>query len=346
MILDYPTLKVIWWLIFCIVVIAFMISGGMDFGVNFLLPVVGKNDQERREILNSTGPTWEGNQVWLILLIAGLLAIWPTLYATLLYSMYFLVWIIVFTLVLRPPGFDYRNKINSSIWRTFWDLSLFVGAILFAFATGLIISCQFEGIPYYFDDDMRIVFDGGILQLVSPLTILCATISLSAMVMQGGLFLQYKLPENVAERVKKIIKINSWVFNGAFIFGIYCLLSNKWGANYMEYRYLLLLPICSVLSAVFANIASRSNRPLTGLVCSSFGIATTVFTVAAALFPYMLTSNLVYSDSLTIWSAAASYRTLSYTLWAIVVFLPIVLIYTAWVYRVMRGKVKLDQDSY
>jgi cytochrome bd ubiquinol oxidase subunit II len=374
MMFDYITLKIIWWLIFGVIVVAFFVTAGMDIGVNFLLPIVGKSDYDRRLIINSTGPTWEGNQVWLILFVAGLLAIWPTLYATLLYSMYFLCLILVFTLILRPPGIDYRNKINSHTWRITWDICLFIGAIAVALAIAILVAYLFTGLPYYFDNDMRPIYQGSFYKLISPLSLLCFIVVLSWLSLHGALFLQYKLQDIPAQRSKKVVQIAGWTFLAAFIVtGVYVgfwipaykidfipelnseflptakivsLLETGWCYNFTQNYWLWILPVLVLLATRVAMRLSKFGKPVTALFVNAIGMLALVFTVAAAIFPFLLLSQVNLNHSLTIWDAAASKNTLWYSLLAVVVLLPIVLLYTTWVYRVMRGKVKIYRDSY
>lgn len=374
MILDYMTLKIIWWAIFCVIIIAFMIASCLDIGVNFLLPIIGKNDDERRHILNATGPTWEGNQVWLVVLVAGMLAVWPLLYATLLHSMYFLCLILVFSLILRPPGFDYRNKINSQTWRNIWDACLYIGAIVFALSVGIIVAKLFTGMSFYFDADERSFYTGSILKLISPFSIICTVVALTQFSVQGGLFLQYKLQDITAARAKHAVQVSGWIFIVSFIVaGIYTgflmnayvidsipdlntaflpgskivsILSSGWVHNYEKNQILWLIPVLTVIGTKSAMVASKFNKPVLGILLNSLSIIFLVMTVAIALFPFLLPSSVNPNQSLTIWDSAASKNTLLYTLVIVIILLPIVLAYTTWVYRVMRGKVSLSKDSY
>lgn len=374
MMLDYVTLKIIWFVLFAVIVVAFLVTAGMDVGVNFLLPIVAKSDYDRRLVINAIGPTWEGNQVWLVLFIAGLFAIWPTLYATLLYSMYFLCLFLVFTLILRPPGIDYRNKIYSQRWRKTWDVCLFVASVMIVFSIAVVISKMFTGLPYYFDADMRPVYTGSVYKWFNPTTILCFAVTLAVLTVQGGLFLQYKLQDIPARRAKHAIQIAGWIFLATFVAaGMYIcywvpaykitsipdpntafVITSKvvvaqitgWNTNYVANKWLCLLPILAFIGTRSAMRASKFDRPVLGLTLNSIGIVCLVASAGIALFPFLLTSNINPNHSLTVWDAAASYKTLLYSLVAVAILLPIVLLYTVWVYRVMRGKVVIKSDSY
>lgn len=371
--IDYMTLKFIWWCIIGGLVIAFAITGGMDIGVNCLLLVIGKNDNDRRLILNSIGPTWEGNQVWLITLGAGLFAIWPIAYATIFSCMYFAFMLVLLMLILRPPGFDYRNKIDSNIWRKIWDFSLFIGSLILALSFGLVIGNLFAGLPFHFDNDFHQIYSGDFLTMLSPCAIIFAIVSFCAMCLQGALFLQYKLPDELADSSKLMARmlglgfIISFICAGAYLTFISTgyqiiniadlntrlVVTNKivqpvlgWLNNYKQHKILWILPAFSILSTCAAIALSNKNKPLKALFINSFGFCCCLLTFAFALFPFIMPSTFAPNHSLTIWDVSSSPLTLLWSLLTVIVLLPIILLYTAWVYRVMRGQVKISKDSY
>lgn len=372
--LDYETLKIIWWLILSIVLIAFAITGGLDIGVNILLPVVGQRDEDRRMILNTIGPTWEGNQVWLITFGAGLFAIWPNAYAASFSSLYTALMIALFMLILRPPGFDYRSKLKQRWWRNTWDLLLFVGSIVLALILGVAIGNLFVGIPFNFDSDMRPIFTGDLFDLLSPMALMFGVTSLLMCALQGGLFLQYKLEGILQQRAKDAVKYLAIAFIAVFVYcGIYAALwvmgyqitsipnlntgfapiekivqrvPSGWLNNYTDHEYLWAVPIIALIATRVALRFSQLNRPLSALFINSIGVACTVLTAGISIFPFVLPSITNPNHSLTIWDACSSKLTLQWGLVAVILLLPFVLLYTFWVYRVMRGKVKLNIDSY
>lgn len=370
---DYVTLKIIWWAIMCFVMIAFAVTGGLDIGVNLLLPIIGKNEDERRLVINSIGPTWEGNQVWLVTLGAGLFAIWPNAYATAFSSLYFAFLIIVIMLILRPPGFDYRGKIESVIWRRIWDTLLFISSLVLAIVFGVAIGNLFIGLPFYYDNEMHSFYNGGFFNLLTPVAIIFGLVSLSMCAVQGALFLQYKLQGDLARRAKVSVKFFGLGFIVSFICaGLFASLYIKgyvirsipdlntgfaatqkiveqvsgWLNNYNMHPLLWTLPICSILATKASIALSQYDKPIIALFINSIAIVTTVLTAASALFPFVLPSSLNPNHGLTIWDACSSRLTLECGLIAVIIFVPIILLYTSWVYRVMRGKVTLQHESY
>lgn len=371
--IEYETLKVIWWGIMCFITIAFAITGGIDIGVNFLLPIIGKTDSQKRMIMNSIGPTWEGNQVWLITLGAGLFAIWPSAYATSFSSLYFALMLVVLVLILRPPGYDYRSKIEAKIWRNTWDFCLFISSVVLSIVFGVAIGNLFIGIPFYFDANLNSIYTGSFLTLLSPQAIIFGLVSFFMCTLQGALFLQCKLEDDLAIRAKKIVGLAGIGFIVTFIAGGaiaikmngYKILSIPdlntgflatkkvvetvaagWLHNYTNNHLLWLMPIIVIIATRVSMRLSKHDKPAMALFINSIGIVFTVLTAATALFPFIVPSSLVPNHGLTIWDACSSHLTLEWALYATITILPIVLLYTTWVYRVMRGKVQLQHESY
>lgn len=370
---DYATLKVIWWGLMSLIVIAYAITGGADIGVNLLLPIIGKNDDERRTILSTIGPTWEGNQVWLITLGAGAFAIWPVAYATIFSSMYLAFMLVLFLLILRPPGFDYRDKLNFAVWRRIWDVALFSTGIGLAFCFGLVVGNFFTGIPFHFDEDLRATYTGHFITLFSPCAILFGIVSVCLLSVQGALFLQYKLPEKFYNATNKVIKFFCIGYVVFFIVTGFYLLSmpgyivktipdlstifivtekiveqkiGGWFTNYMLYKWLWFFPIFALVGCILTIHLAQQKKDVKALIIHSLVIACTVLTAAIALFPFVMPSSSVYNHGLTIWDIASSKLTLEWALFAVIIFLPIILLYTGWVYKVTRGKVMSQNDNY
>src|SRR5471030_219685 len=167
MIFDYETLKVIWWGLIGVVIIGFAVTGGFDLGVGILLPWVGKNDGERRMLLNSVGPTWEGNQTWFITAGGATFAAWPLVYSAAFSGLYTALILLLFALFLRTVGFDYRSKLTNPRWRSCWDWDLFVGGFVPALIFGVAFGNLFIGLPFSYDIYMRVTYQGGLFGLLN-----------------------------------------------------------------------------------------------------------------------------------------------------------------------------------
>lgn len=373
---DYTTLRFLWWLLLGVLLIAFAIMDGFDFGVGFLLPFVAKNDQERRIALNTIGPVWEGNQVWLILGGGAIFAAWPAVYAVSFSGFYFAMLLVLFGLILRPVGFKYRGKIQHPTWKKIMDTALFLGGFLPALLFGVAVGNVIEGVPFYFDDTLRMYYTGTLWELLNPFALLSGLVSLSMLVLHGGVYLSIKTEGLLQRRAIRWAKIAGWLFIIFFaIAGIWIandlqgyLLSHtiltdgpsnplhksvemsvgSWMSNYHIYPWLVIVPATGFLGALFAILLLQLNYYRMAWVSSALAIAGTVGTVGVSLFPFILPSSSHPNMSLLVWDSSSSQMTLGIMLVAAIIFVPIILSYTSWVYYVLRGKVTasyIDEHS-
>lgn len=365
MILDYDTLKLIWWVLVGVLLIGFAVSDGYDMGVGTLLPFVGKSDTERRVILNSIGPTWEGNQVWLVTTVAAIFAVWPAVYAAAFSAFYVLTIVMIFALLFRPVGIEYRSKLSDPRWRSVWDWAFFVGGALPTLVFGLALGNLLVGLPFSYDDTMRPAFTGSLFGLLNPFALLCGLVSVSMLTMHGALFLQLRTEDPLRRRAKHaaLLAGGLWLvgFAGAGVWvatGIgYRIVSlpaadvvnvlakvverepGAWLVNYRTYPWTQAAPALTLIGLCGALLLSYINRPGFAFIASGAGITGVILSVGVALFPFVLPSSISPNSSLTVWDAASSHLTLTWMLYATLFFLPIVLAYVAWVYFVMRGNV-------
>jgi len=377
MILDYETLKVIWWLFVGVLLIGFAITDGFDLGVGTLLPFVGKNDKERRIIINSIGPTWDGNQVWFITAGGAVFAAWPLVYAAAFSGFYIALLLVLFALFFRPVGFDYRSKLDDPRWRTAWDWGLFAGGTVPALVFGVAFGNLLLGVPFHYDDIMRPTYTGSFFALLNPFALLTGLVSLSMLVMHGAIYLQLKTEAEIQQRAQKAATIfgiiaivtfslaGIWIATGVNGYIVTDLPPTNattnvlakvvgqepsaWLNNYGTYPWMTLAPLVAYLGIAVAIILSRAGRAGTAFISSSLGLTGVILTAGFSMFPFIMPSSSDFKSSLTIWDATSSHLTLTLMFWAVLIFLPIVLAYTVWVYRVMRGKVteqQLDENQH
>ena len=367
MIFDYETLKVIWWLFVGVLLIGFAITDGFDLGVGTLLPFVGKTDKERRVIINSIGPTWDGNQVWFITAGGAVFAAWPFVYAAAFSGFYIALLLVLFALFFRPVGFDYRSKLDDTRWRTAWDWGLFAGGSVPALVFGVAFGNLLLGVPFHYDDSLRPTYTGSFFALLNPFALLTGIVSLSMLVMHGAIYLQLKTESGIQQRVQKAALIfgaltlvtfslaGIWIASGLTGYIVTDLpptnattnvlakvveqQPSAWLNNYAAYPWMTLAPLIAYLGITVAILLSRAGKAGTAFVMSSLGLAGIILTAGFSMFPFIMPSSSDFKSSLTIWDATSSHLTLTLMFWAVLIFLPIVLAYTAWVYRVMRGKV-------
>src|SRR5580692_11007877 len=184
--LDYEMLRLIWWALLGILLIGFAVMDGFDLGAAMLLPFVGRTDAERRVAINTVGPVWEGNQVWLVLGGGAIFAAWPTLYAVAFSGFYLAMFLALSALILRPVSFKFRSDIEKPVWRTFWDYALFISGVVPSFIFGVAVGNALRGVPFRFDYALRMTYEGDLLGLLNPFALLCGLVSCAMFVMHGG----------------------------------------------------------------------------------------------------------------------------------------------------------------
>lgn len=364
---DFATLKVIWWLLLGILLIGFAVMDGFDLGVGMLLPFAGRGDTERRVIINTIGPVWEGNQVWLILGGGAIFAAWPALYAASFSGFYPAMLLVLAALILRPVGFKFRSKMPGARWRASWDWALFVGGLVPTLVFGVAMGNLLEGVPFSFDSELRATYAFGLLDLLNPFALLCGAVSVAMLLTHGAVYLSVKTDGAVAQRARTISRLAAvgwfalfaiaglslWLGHFGFVITAGALpggqsdplakaamaRSGAWLANYARWPASILVPATGLLAPLLLALLPAVRHRLLMFVVSSLGIAGVIGAMGVSLFPFLLPSSSHPGSSLTVWDASSSHRTLGIMLIAVIIFLPIVLAYTAWVYRVMRGPV-------
>lgn len=368
--LDYPTLRIIWWMLLGTLLIGFAVTDGFDLGIGMLLHRVARNNNERRIVLNSIGPIWEGNQIWLILGAGAIFAAWPEIYAVSFSGFYFAMLLVLFALILRPVGFKYRSKIQSDKWREFWDICIFIAGFVPALVFGIAVGNVLQGVPFHFDDTLRSFYTGSLLQLFNPFALLCGILSVVMLAMHGAVFLTIKTDGEIQKRAGNYARLCALLSIILFVIAGYWIKTHivgyilpngmahdlpsnplhkvvnlqvgAWIQNYYIEPRLLLAPEFGVLGAVFAMLFVTLNFPKIAWLASASSIAGMIATVGISMFPFILPSSSNPNMSLTVWDASSSHYTLFIMLVATVIFLPIILLYTSWVYYVLRGKVSQD----
>lgn len=184
--IDYEILRLLWWAVLGVLLIGIAVMDGFDYGAAILLPFVGKTDAERRLVINTVGPVWEGNQVWLILGAGAIFAAWPQLYAVAFSGFYLAMLLLLASLILRPVGFKFRSKVESTGWRTLWDLALFVGGLVPALVYGVAFGNALQGVPFRIDDTMRMFYEGTVWGLFNPFGLLAGLLSVAMITLHGG----------------------------------------------------------------------------------------------------------------------------------------------------------------
>ncbi|MFN3578440.1 MAG: cytochrome d ubiquinol oxidase subunit II [Tabrizicola sp.] len=367
---SYEFLRVVWWLLLGVLLIGFALTDGFDMGVGALIPFVGKTDVERRVAINTVGPVWEGNQVWFILGGGAIFAAWPPLYAVSFSGFYLAMFVVLAALIVRPVAFKYRSKRDSATWRSAWDWALFASGAIPALLFGVAVGNVIQGVPFHFTDDLHTIYEGAwyvkFIGLLDPFSILAGVVSLSMLVMHGGAWLTLKAEGPVQARARAIGSVAALVAVAAYVLaGVWMAIgiegyrivgdyatggpSNPlhfevertatWLTAYGERPWIVVAPIISVLGGLLTFLGLRAGREISTLLFSKMAILGVISSVGLTMFPFILPSSSDPRSSLTVWNSSSSHLTLFIMLVVTVIFMPLILAYTAWVYRVLWGKV-------
>lgn len=365
---DYENLKLIWWVLVGVLLIGFALTDGFDLGAAALMPLVGRSDQERRVVINTIAPHWDGNQVWLITAGGALFAAWPLVYSAAFSGLYWALLLVLFALFVRPVGFDYRSKLENTRWRRGWDWALCIGALVPSLVFGVAFGNLLLGLPFQFDDSLRSSYHGSFWQLLSPFALLAGVVSLSMLCLHGGTWLMMRTEGVMAQRARKVSQGLAFLYLAAFLGagawlaagGINGLVISSsfdpnvalnplaktvaagnpgWLGNYVTYPITAIAPLLGVFGGLLALIAALGDRPRIAFLGSSLAIVGTLCTAGFALFPFVMPSSLDPASSLTVWDAVSSHTTLVIMLVAASIFVPLILCYTLWCYAKMWGTV-------
>jgi len=363
--MDYATLKIVWWLIVGFYMTGFALTVGFDLGIAILLPFLGRTDHERQAIISTVIGTWEGNQVWLVTLGGILFAVWPLVYGALFSGPYLGVMALLFSLLLRPAGFDFRNKLKSPGWRRFWDWTLFAGGLLPAGLLGVIVANLLLGLPFHFDADLRMTYQGRFADLLHPFALLGGVISVALLTLHGASYLQCRTRGPLCLRARSSASISAWVALSGMGIGALILFTMDgweivsmpdpatvmspldktaaratgiWLTHFLIHPWRLLAPFIAVAGTLLASSFARQFIPELAFWSSAAALCGTLFTIGFALFPFVLPSSTHPTSSLTVWDAVASPFTLKLVLALTVILLPVVIAYSGWVYRVLWGQ--------
>ncbi|OIN92708.1 MAG: cytochrome d ubiquinol oxidase subunit II [Comamonadaceae bacterium CG1_02_60_18] len=366
MMFDYSTLKIIWWLLVGVLLVGFAIMDGHDMGVGTLLPFVGRSDVERRVVINTVGPHWDGNQVWFITGGGAIFAAWPLVYATAFSGFYWAMLVVLWALFFRPVGFDYRSKIDNPTWRSVWDWGLFVGGAVPPLIFGVAFGNLLQGVPFQFDAYLVSTYTGSFWQLLNPFALLSGVVSTAMITMQGGSYLAHRTEGNIQARTVRatigaaVVMIVAFVAAGFWLQSIdgYRITSvvnassmpdplsktvvreaGAWMSNYAKQPLMWLLPALGILGAVLTAVLLAMRHTLSAFVASSLTIVGVIGTAGASMFPFVMPSSTSLASSLTVWDSVSSHMTLGLMFWVTLIFMPLIIFYTSWAYSVMRGKV-------
>jgi len=341
---EWATLAVIWFVIEGVLLTGYAILDGFDLGVGILHPFAPTDDRERRIAMNAIGPLWDGNEVWLVTFGGALFAAFPAAYATTFSGFYTAFMLLLLALIFRAVSMEFRSKVESPIWRSFWDWSFFGGSATATLLFGVAVGNAMLGLPL----DAAGNFTGTLLDQLSPYTILVGLMTVALFAMHGGLFLYLKTEGDFQQRLR------DWMWRSWGLFLVAYILTTMYTlalvphatANFQHWPWAALVVIVNVLAVANIPRALHWGRPGEAFVSSCAVIATLVMLFGLALFPNLVTASNDAANSVTIFNGASSPKTLTIMLVIALIGMPFVLAYTGIIYWTFRGKVKLDEHSY
>jgi cytochrome d ubiquinol oxidase subunit II len=367
MIIDYEILKFAWWVLVGVLLLGFAVMDGHDMGVGTLLPFVGKTDVERRVVINTVGPHWDGNQVWFITGGGAIFAAWPLVYATAFSGFYIAMLAVLWALFFRPVGFDYRSKIAHPAWRKSWDWGLFAGGAVPALIFGVAFGNLLQGVPFHFESDLRPVYTGSFFGLLNPFALLAGVVSLAMLTFHGANYLMIRTEGEIYARARRaslifgIVMLAGFALAGLWVaggIGGYAISSvvdpaalpnplgktvdvapGAWLANYAKYPATMAVPALGFLGGLLGLLFAWRNRPTSAFWSSAVAELGIIGTAGVSMFPFIMPSSSDPRSSLTVWDAVSSHLTLEIMFYAALIFTPIIIAYTAWCYKMMSGKV-------
>jgi len=370
---DYEVLRFVWWLLIGILLVGFAVADGFDMGVGMLTRLMGRNDTERRIMINSIAPHWDGNQVWLITAGGALFAAWPMVYAAAFSGFYVAMILVLASLFFRPVGFDYRSKIEDMRWRGMWDWGVFIGSFVPPLVIGVAFGNLLQGVPFHADEFLRLEYTGNFFQLLNPFGLLAGVVSVAMILTQGATWLQMRtngelhLRSRAVAQVAALVMMVCFVLAGVWVkYGIdgYVITSaidhhaasnplgktvvreaGAWLANFNTLPALWLFPLLGVVLPLLTVLFSRCEKGGLAFVSSSLTLACVIMTAGIALFPFIMPSSIEPGMSLTMWDSTSSLRTLTVMTFAAMVFVPLFLAYNGWCDYTMYGRITKEHSE-
>ncbi|MFS1702154.1 cytochrome d ubiquinol oxidase subunit II [Alteromonas sp. AMM-1] len=372
--IDYEVLRVIWWVLVGVLLIGFAITDGFDLGVGALLTLIGKTDDERRVMINTIGPHWDGNQVWFITAGGAIFAAWPMIYATAFSGFYLALALTLIALWMRPLGFDFRSKLPDKRWRSSWDWALFVSGVVPSLIFGVAFGNLLLGVPFELDNTLKATYTGSFFGLLTPFALLTGLVSVAMLLNHGAAWLQMKTDSFIQVRARAVsvmlslITVVLFVLAGIWVaFGIdgfvitsvvdtaatsnplkkaVVMEAGAWLNNYGKYPWMIVAPVLGIAGGLSCAVFSKAGKGGWAFVSSSAMLTGVILTAGFSMFPFLMPSITMPAASLTVWDATSSLLTLKIMFGVACIFVPIVLGYTAYGFYVMRGRVKnSDLDS-
>lgn len=336
-------LQTIWFFLWGLLWAVFFMTDGFDFGVGTLLPFLGRTNEDKRIMINSLGPLWDGNEVWLITAGGVTFAAFPLVYSVMFSSLYSALMLILFSLILRGVSFEFRNKVDHPVWRQVWDICIFVGSFVPALLFGVAFANIFKGLPI----NQQGLYEGVLFDLLNPYGLLGGILFLMLFLVHGSLWLSIKTVGDLQNRAVKTANI-LWpaLLVVAVVFLIASMFATRLYDNYLAHNELFLVILITVLALFGIKFFLKQQKYFQAWFSSCLTIVGATFYGVIGLYPNMFPSNIDPAYSLTAHNASSSPLTLKIMLVVVVIFVPVVIAYQVWAYNLFKGKVTPADLAY
>ena len=332
-------LNIIWFVLVTVLFVGFFFLEGFDYGVGILLPFLGKDDKSRRVIINTIGPHWDGNEVWLLTAGGAIFAAFPNWYATMFSGFYLALFLMLIALIVRAMAFEFRSKDDSSKWRNTWDWLIFFGSFVPALLWGVALANLVRGVPI----DETMTYTGGFFNLLNPFALVGGLTSLSLFTLHGAIFLTLKTTDDILESARDISK-KLWLptIIILLLFVAYGYVETdvftSFGINPGS------VPVVALLALVSVQYLLKTKREGWAFTMTSITIVFATITIFSGLFPNVMISSTNPEFNLTIYNASSSPYTLGVMSIVALVFVPLVLLYQGWTYWVFRKRISKNSE--
>lgn len=370
---SLETLQITWWILLGVLLTGFALTDGFDLGVASLLTTLAKSDDERRLLINTIAPVWESNQVWLILGAGAIFAAWPVVYSVAFPTMYLAMLLALACLIIRPVGLKFRSKMPSQQWRYAWDWAICISSLVPALVFGIAVGNAILGLPFSFEENLMLQTKSVFFPLFSPFSLLAGFVSVSMILAHGAAYLRLKIDHQIILKAHSVQKIASFTALVCFIGAGLVLNNTEYGftleeaghaqnilskavgiqrieeSTELSQRFFSNYAMIAAMFAFFGfmiSMVSGKKHPSVGFLATSTSIVGVIATAGLATFPFILPSTIAPNHSLTVWDASSSQLTLFIMLIAVLIFLPFILTYVIWTYKVFAKRLTLkDLDD-
>ncbi len=343
--MDISIFQIIWFVLWGVLWAVYFMLDGFVLGTGFLSGIIAKNDTEKRVLINSIGPVWDGNEVWLLTAGGATFAAFPTTYALMFSNLYSALILLLFALIVRGVSFEFRGKIDNATWKGSWDKAMIISSFLPALLFGVAFGNIFKGIPMRNDFvNLQFTYEGGLIGLLNPYGLVTGILFVLLFAVHGSLYISVKTVGDLSSRALALAnKIWPALLVVAVVFLGFTYPATKLYDNYLKAPVLLIVPVIAVVSLLMIKLSAAKGEKGKAFTFSCLTILFVVFTGVSGLFPNLLPSSLDPASNLTIYNSSSSLITLKLMTVVALIMVPIVIAYKIWVYRIFRAPVTAEE---